>query len=329
MNPLLSVRELTVGFETPKGPVRVVDGVSLELAEGETLGLVGESGSGKSTLALSLGRLLDEPPAFIDPGSRIEYAGVNLLALDPERLRTYRGKAIAWIFQDPASSLDPVIKVGHQIAEAVRAHSDVGRKAAWNRAVELLALVGLNDPRDAAHCYPHQLSGGMRQRVAIAAALAGEPKLLVADEPTTALDVTLQAQILALLGDLRERLGMALLLITHDLGVVADIADRVAVMYAGRLVEEGGKEQVLKQPAHPYTEALLRATPRLHRTGPRLPAIPGAAPDPTSWPSGCRFHPRCRYAWDRCSSEEPSQLSGETGRWVRCWLATEPQRRRG
>jgi oligopeptide/dipeptide ABC transporter ATP-binding protein len=328
MTTLLSLRELTVGFETPEGRVRVVDRVSLELAEGEVLGLVGESGSGKSTLALALGRLLDEPPAFIDPSSSVEYRGVNLLSLDPEELRKYRGRAIAWIFQDPSSSLDPVIKVGHQIAEAVRAHSPVGRRAAWDRAIELLKLVGLPDARDRAHCFPHQLSGGMRQRVAIAMALAGEPKVLVADEPTTALDLTIQAQILALLADLRARLGMALLLITHDLRVLADIADRVAVMYAGRLVEEGPKEDVLKEPAHPYTEALLQATPRTHGTASRLRAISGAAPDPVAWPPGCRFHPRCRYSWARCESEEPPQLRAGRRQTVRCWLVVEPDRRR-
>lgn len=328
MRPLLCVRELTVGLRTPTGPVRLVDDVSFQLFEGEVLGLVGESGSGKSTLALSLGRLLDEPPAFVDPKSRIEYGGVNLLALDPNELRQYRGKAIAWIFQEPGSSLDPVIKVGQQIAEAVRAHSAASRRAAWNRAVELLELVGINDPRDTACCYPHQLSGGMRQRVAIAMALAGEPKVLVADEPTAGLDVTIQAQILALLSDLRARLGMALLFITHDLAVLADTADRVAVMYAGRLVEEGLKEDLFKAPMHPYTEALLQATPRIDRTASRLAAIPGAAPDPSSWPQGCRFHPRCRYRWDRCESEEPSRFSAQGNRWLRCWLAAEPQRRR-
>jgi oligopeptide/dipeptide ABC transporter ATP-binding protein len=328
MNTILSVSNLTVGFETPGGRVRAVEGVSFQLAEGEVLGLVGESGSGKSTLALSLGRLLDEPPAFIDPAARVEYQGVNLLALEPEELRKYRGRAIAWIFQDPGSSLDPVIKVGHQIAEGVRAHSAVSRRAAWNRAVELLELVGLGDPRDAAHYFPHQLSGGMQQRAAIAMALAGEPKVLVADEPTTALDVTVQAQILALLSDLRERLKMALLLITHDLGVLADIADRVAVMYAGRLVEEGRKEEVLQDPAHPYTEALLKATPRLDRRASRLAAIPGTPPEAGNWPAGCRFHPRCRYAWNRCREEEPGWLSPEASRPMRCWLALEPERRR-
>ncbi len=328
MKPLLCVRELTVGVETPHGRVRLVDGVSFEVCEGEVLGLVGESGSGKSTLALSLGRLLDEPPAFIDPNSRVEYAGVNLLELDSEELRKYRGKAIAWVFQEPGSGLNPVIKVGQQIAEAVSAHCAVSRRAAWSRAVQLLELVGLNDPRDAAHCYPHQLSGGMRQRVAIAMALAGEPKLLVADEPTTALDVTIQIQILALLSDLRAQLGMALLCITHDLGVLAEIADRVAVMYAGRLVEEGPKEDVFKAPAHPYTEGLLRATPRLDRTASRLAAIAGAAPDPTSWPVGCRFHPRCPYCWDRCENQEPPQLGTAGKHQVRCWLAAEPERRR-
>lgn len=328
MKPVLSVRDLSVTYHTPGGEVKAVDQVSFELVPGEVLGVVGESGSGKSSLALALGRLLQEPPAFLHPSSRVEHDGVNLLELTPKQLRPYRGRILAWIFQDPGASLNPVIKVGDQLAEAILVHHSLDRRAARRRARSLLAAVGIPDPAGTADSFPHQLSGGMQQRVAIALALAGEPKILIADEPTTALDVTVQAQILALLAELRQQWGMAILLVTHDLAVLAEIADRVAVMYAGQLVEEGPNYQVLGNPGHPYTEALLRATPRLDRPTGRLFTIPGTAPGPGDWPPGCRFHPRCYYSWERCGELEPPLLELGPDHRTRCWLAIEPQRKR-
>ncbi len=324
---LLRVRHLVTTFPTERGEARAVDDVSFDLAAGETLGLVGESGCGKTVTALSILRLLEDTPARIDGHSVVEYAGRNLLRLDREALRRVRGAEIAMIFQDPSASLNPVLTVGSQIAETVRAHRDVARRDARARAEELLRLVGLPDPARQVDAYAHELSGGMRQRVMIAIALACEPKILIADEPTTALDVTIQAQILELLAGLRERLSMAMLLITHDLGVVAGLADRVAVMYGGQIVEEAATADLFRHPTHPYTEALLRAVPRVDRPTARLATIPGTVPPATSWPAGCRFHPRCPAAWDRCAAEMPPPLAAGGGRVARCWLVQEPQRR--
>ncbi len=327
MKPLLAVRDLTTTFQTVDAVARPVDGVSLDLFRGELLALVGESGCGKTTLALSLLRLIPEPPGNIDPSSRVEYDGVDVLGLRGEALRRVRGGGIAMIFQEPGSSLNPVLTVGSQIGETVRAHSSLNRRAARARARELLTSVGIGDPDHRLNQYPHELSGGMQQRVMIAIALAGDPKVLIADEPTTALDVTIQAQILALLTDLKRRLGLAVLFITHDLGVAAGLADRIAVMYAGRIVEQAPTARLFEGPAHPYTEALLRAVPRVDRPTRRLFAIPGQPPPATQWPAGCRFHPRCPHAWDRCRAAEPGMLLATDGHQARCWLVEEPARR--
>jgi len=324
---LLSVRDLSVAFDSPEGEIRAVDGVSFDLRAGETLGLVGESGCGKTVTALSLLRLIPTPPGRIASSSVIEFQGTDLLTLAPEALRQVRGAEIAMVFQEPAASLNPVLTIGLQITETLHAHRAISRRDARARAAELLDLVGIPDAHRRLDDYPHQLSGGMQQRVMIAIALSCEPKIIVADEPTTALDVTVQAQVLDLLADLRSRLGMAMLLITHDLDVLAGLADRIAVMYAGQLVETALANDVLATPAHPYTEALLAAAPRLDRPVDRLPAIPGTVPRAARWPSGCRFHPRCGYAWERCTHTAPSLQEVAPRRHNRCWLVDEPDRR--
>ena len=303
--PLLSVRDLRVYFHQRDRLVRAVDGVDLQLDPGKTLCLVGESGSGKSLTALSIMRLI-APPGLIEKGSEITYAGRDLVAASAEQMQSIRGNEISMIFQEPMTSLNPAHTVGAQIAEAVRLHRPVSKAAAAERALEMLRLVGVPDPRRRGSDYPHQLSGGMRQRVMIAMALSCEPKLIIADEPTTALDVTIQAQVLELLRELRDTLGMAVLLITHDLGVVAEMADDVAVMYAGRIVEHGNVQDTFARPQHPYTQALLRSIPVLGmRQDQRLTVIPGMVPSPASWPSGCRFEARCDQAFDRCGEYPP------------------------
>ncbi len=311
---LLRVRDLRTYFVTEqgRGTARAVDGVSFDLHAGETLGIVGESGCGKTVTSLSLLRLIPEPPGHILPGSFIELEGRNLLTLAPKALRAIRGNEMAMIFQEPMTSLNPVFTVGDQIAEAAIVHQGLSRRAARARAIEMLKLVGLPDPETRVDHYPHQLSGGMRQRVMIAMALVCGPKVLIADEPTTALDVTIQAQILELLNRLQDELGMAVILITHDLGIVAGTVDRVLVMYAGQVVESAPTPELFARPLHPYTEGLLASVPRLDTPHPRrrLHSIPGQVPAATAWPAGCRFHPRCPYAWDR-----------------RCWLLAEPARR--
>ncbi|HXY29187.1 MAG TPA: ABC transporter ATP-binding protein [Gemmatimonadaceae bacterium] len=324
---LLSIRDLRTSFITPDGVSRAVDGVSLDIAPHETVGLVGESGCGKSVTALSVLRLI-QPPGRIDPASRIEFEGRDLLALREPDLRAIRGNRIAMIFQEPMSSLNPVFTVGDQVAEVLRVHTSTPRGVAWSKAVEMLGTVGIPAPEERAHDYPHQLSGGMRQRVMIAMALMMKPALLIADEPTTALDVTIQAQILELLAELRERVGMSVLLITHDLGVIAEQASRVIVMYAGEVVEEAPVRDLFAAPLHPYTEGLLAAVPRLGGGRGRLAVIPGTVPAPTAWPAGCRFHERCPYAWDRCATEHPPLYQIATGHSARCHLAAEPERRR-
>ena len=327
MKPLLAIRDLSTAFSLPGGLVaRPVDGVSLDLFPGETLALVGESGSGKTTLALSLLRLIPELPGRIDPAGRVELDGTDILQLDPAALRRVRGGGIAMVFQEPGSSLNPVMTVGSQIAETVRVHARLDRRAARQRARDLLADVGLGDADRRLDQYPHELSGGMQQRVMIAMALAGGPRVLIADEPTTALDVTIQLQILDLLADLKQRLGLAVLLITHDLGVAARVADRVAVMYAGRIVESAPSIRLFERPRHPYTEALLLSAPRVDRTGEPLAVVPGQPPPATDWPAGCRFHPRCPHAWERCRSTEP-ELLADGEQVSRCWLMDEPVRR--
>ncbi|HYL55494.1 MAG TPA: ABC transporter ATP-binding protein [Gemmatimonadales bacterium] len=331
--PLLRVRDLKTYFVTEhgSGTARAVDGVSFDVKPGETLGIVGESGCGKTVTSLSILRLIPEPPGHIRPGSFIEFEGRNILTLEPKELRAVRGNQIAMIFQEPMTSLNPVFTVGDQIAEAAIVHQHLSHSAARRRAIEMLQLVGIPDPEEGVDHYPHQMSGGMRQRVMIAMALVCHPKLLIADEPTTALDVTIQAQILELLERLQAELGMAVMLITHDLGVVAGTADRVVVMYAGQVVEQASTVELFARPLHPYTEGLLASVPRLDasqqdRARGRLHSIPGQVPAATAWPDGCRFHPRCPYAWDRCRAEEPPLL--ESGaHTARCWLLAEPQRR--
>jgi oligopeptide/dipeptide ABC transporter ATP-binding protein len=320
--PLLEVNDLRTQFRTRAGLVRAVDGVSFSLDGGELLGLVGESGCGKSITALSVMRLIS-PPGEIVTGE-ILFDGKDLLRLTDEQMRQIRGDDIAMIFQDPMTSLNPVFTVGEQIAEALRLHRKLSRKAARAAAIEAMREVAIPDPARRVDDYPHQLSGGMRQRVMIAMALACDPKLLIADEPTTALDVTIQAQILELLNELRKSRELAVLLITHDLGVVAEVADRVAVMYTGRIVEESPVEELFARPKHPYTEGLLRSVPKLsvedvvkHE---RLQTIEGVVPSPTNLPPGCHFAPRCSYRMPRCTEEEIPLYQLENGVKVRCVL---------
>jgi len=329
-DPVLRVHDLKTYFVTDRGSgtARAVDGVSFELAAGETLGIVGESGCGKTVMSLSILRLVPEPPGHILPGSFIEFEGRNLLTLPPRELRAVRGNRIAMVFQEPMTSLNPVLPIGAQVAEAALVHQKLSRAEARRRTIDLLRLVGIPDPEARVDDYPHQLSGGMRQRVMIAMALICHPQILIADEPTTALDVTIQAQILDLLGRLRRELHMAVLLITHDLGVVAGSADRVAVMYAGQVVETAPTRDLFATPQHPYTTGLLASIPRLDQPRERLRSIPGSVPPATAWPGGCRFHPRCPFAWEKCRTEEPPLLeTGTAGHSARCWLVAEPARR--
>jgi len=328
--PLLRVEDLRTSFQSPDGPVRAVDGVSFELHSGETLGIVGESGCGKTVACLSILRLIDDP-GRIEPGSSIRLRDNELTRASEEEMRAVRGNEISMIFQEPMTSLNPVWTVGNQIAEAVRIHRGASAGEARARAIEMLDLVGMPDPNRRVADYPHELSGGMRQRVMIAMALACDPSLLIADEPTTALDVTIQAEILDLLADLKERLGMAMIFVSHDLGVVSEIADRVIVMYGGQVVESGHTGDVFEEPLHPYTEGLLRSIPRITAKTRRLAVIPGSVPSPIAWPAGCRLHPRCPYRWARCEDETPHLFEIERGeeRASRCWLEDEPERRVG
>ncbi len=322
MTALLDVQDLRVAFPGDHGPVHPVDGVSFRIARGETLALVGESGSGKSLTALALLRLVPSPGRIGD-GSRVLLDGTDVLSMDAEALRGVRGRRIGIVFQDPMSSLNPVYTAGAQVREAVTAHRRLPSRAAKERAIALLAEAGIPDPTVRYDSYPHELSGGLRQRVLIAIALAGEPDLLIADEPTTALDVTVQAQILELLDRLQAARGMAVLLITHDLGVVAGRADRVAVMYAGQIVEEAPTGDLFRAPAHPYTRALFRAIPRLETAAKRLVPIPGVVPLPGRWPSGCRFHPRCPEVLVRCPLDVPPVADAGAGHASRCWLVVD------
>jgi len=324
--PLLTVRELRTYFYGEAGVAKAVDGVSFEIGAGETVGLVGESGSGKSVTALSLLRLI-RPPGRIESGSEIRFEGRDLVTIDERAMRAVRGARISMVFQEPMTALNPVFTVGDQIAEVVRVHNGGSKREAWDRAVEMLETVGIPSPAQRAHEYPHQLSGGMRQRVVIGMALVMHPPLVIADEPTTALDVTIQAQILELLGDLQRQFGTSVLLITHDLGVVAETVSRVLVMYGGEIVEEASVGELFAQPHHPYTEGLLNAMPKVGQERERLETIPGTVPPPTAWPSGCRFHDRCAYAWDRCAAEHPPLYQIGAGHVSRCHLADEPQRR--
>ncbi|HYF16803.1 MAG TPA: ABC transporter ATP-binding protein [Ramlibacter sp.] len=314
--PLLSVRELGVSFRTRQGWLDVTQGVSFDVAAGERVGIVGESGCGKSVTGLALLGLL--PPATSRVKGSIRLDGRELCGLPQRQLRDVRGAQMAMVFQEPMSALDPVFTVGEQIAEAVRAHFPVGAREAREMAVESLARVGIPLPARRCDEYPHQLSGGMRQRAMIAIALACKPRLLVADEPTTALDVTVQAQILDVLMRLSQESGTALLFITHDLGVVAETCQRVITMYAGQVVEDAPADEVLLRPAHPYTSGLMRSLPRLNRRKQPLPSIPGRVPQVTELPPGCRFEPRCPHAMAGCN-EEQRLLSAAAARRVRCW----------
>jgi oligopeptide/dipeptide ABC transporter ATP-binding protein len=324
--PLLSVENLRTWFHTAPAVARSVDGVSFVVHSGETLGIVGESGCGKSVTALSILRLI-QPPGRIEEGSRILFEGADLVTLDDAAMRRVRGNRIAMIFQEPMSALNPVFTVGDQVAEVARVHGAGSRREAWNRAVEMLTLTGIPSPEQRAKQYPHQLSGGMRQRVLIAMALMMNPALVIADEPTTALDVTIQAQILDLLTDLQKRLGTSILMITHDLGVIAETTQRVLVMYAGEIVEEASTRELFDAAHHPYTEGLMHAMPQITESRERLNVIPGTVPAPAAWPSGCRFRDRCRYSWELCEREHPPLYQIGEGHSSRCHLAIEPERR--
>jgi oligopeptide/dipeptide ABC transporter ATP-binding protein len=314
--PLLAIEDLRVSFDTPRGPALAVDSVSLRVREAEVVGLVGESGSGKTLTALSVLRLL--PPPGRIAGGRVLFRGEDLLRLPEPAMHRLRGDAVSMVFQEPMTALNPVLTCGSQVEEVLRLHRGLGRRAARAEAEEMLRLVGIPDPEARARDYPHRLSGGMRQRVLLAAALACRPALLLADEPTTALDVTIQAQVLRLILSLKERFGMAVLLITHDLGVVAETTDRIAVLYAGEIVEEGDAEEILRAPRHPYTRALLRSAPRSGPRGARLSALEGSVPALGSFPAACRFRGRCPIAEERCAGAHPELEGG-----VRCFLARE------
>lgn len=314
---LLRVRDLAIHFETPQGILRAVDGVSLEIGRGECCGLVGESACGKTVTALALAKLVSSPPG-IYAGGEIEFGGRNILQLPYSELRRLRGGRIAYIFQEPAVALNPVFRIGYQIAEALRVHG-IGDADIYSEVRRLLEMVHLPSPDRIMNCYPHQLSGGMQQRAMIAMALSCRPDLLVADEPTTALDVTVQAQILELLGELRQRLGMAVLFITHNLALVRGLADRTYVMYAGQIVESGPTHIILQRPLHPYTRSLLAAVPRLRQRGVALEPIPGTVPDPLAPPPACRFHPRCRWAAEICRTQAPPLEAAGDRLQIRCW----------
>jgi len=320
--PLLEIRDLKVSFRTDDGLVRAVDGVSATVSEGETLGIVGESGSGKSVTMMTVMRLITDPNAEFD--GEVIYKGTDLMALSQSQIRSIRGAGISMIFQDPMTSLNPVYKVGWQIEEQIREHEQVSKQAARDRAIELLTAVGIPNARERADAYPHQFSGGMRQRVMIAMAVSCNPDLLIADEPTTALDVTIQAQILSLIRKLKADFGTAVVLITHDMGVVADMADRIAVMYAGKIVEQGTQRELFYDPQHPYTWGLLGSIARLDRPRPRrLAAIPGLPPSLMRLPAGCAFAERCAHRFDRCA-EVPALLDRTgTGHLDACHLSLQ------
>ena len=315
---LLDVRDLGTSFFTEYGEVKAVDGVSFHVERGETLALLGESGCGKSVTALSIMRLLDAPGRIVQ--GEVRLAGRNLLDLRPADMRRVRGGEIAMVFQEPMTSLNPVFTVGSQIIEAIRIHQDASRAEARKRTVDMLGQVGIASPDQRVDEYPHQMSGGMKQRVMIAMALVCNPSLLIADEPTTALDVTIQAQILELLGDLQRQFEMSILLITHDLGVVAETAGRVAVMYAGKIVEYAEVGPVFDRSKHPYTLGLLRCLPTMAEKRPKLEVVPGQVPDPLALPGGCSFWPRCPHKTDRCQKECPPLEEKEPNHWSACWV---------
>ncbi|MBO2519489.1 MULTISPECIES: ABC transporter ATP-binding protein [Limnochorda] len=319
---LLELQDLKTYFFTEDGVVPAVDGVSFGVDRGGSLGVVGESGCGKSVTALSIMRLIPQPPGKI-VGGKILFNGEDLVQKKESEMRRIRGNEISMIFQEPMTSLNPVFTVGDQIMEAIILHQKLSKKEARERAIEMLRLVGIPDPHRRVDEYPHQMSGGMRQRVMIAMALSCNPKLLIADEPTTALDVTIQAQILDLMRRLREEVGAAIILITHDLGVVAELVEHVVVMYAGKVVEKTDVRSIFAKPSHPYTEGLLESIPKLHEERERLQTIEGVVPSPYNMPAGCRFHPRCPLARDICRAQEPPLMEVDPGHWAACWKHTD------
>jgi peptide/nickel transport system ATP-binding protein/oligopeptide transport system ATP-binding protein len=319
---ILSVKNLKTYFQVEEGLVTAVDGVDFDLSAKETLAIVGESGSGKSVTALSILRLIQEPPGKIAAGE-ILYQGKDLLKLTDREIRKIRGNEISMIFQEPMSSLNPVFTVGKQISEVMMVHEKISKKEAEKRAIELIKLVGIPNPEKCIKNYPHQLSGGMRQRIMIAIALACKPKILIADEPTTALDVTIQSQILKLMQDLKDKIDTAIIIITHDLGVVAQLAENIMIMYAGKAVEYGDTESIYKKPLHPYTEGLLNSIPKIDENLKRLKIIKGTVPSPFNLPTGCKFSTRCEYVMDICWEKEPDYLALKDSRKVRCWKYAE------
>jgi oligopeptide/dipeptide ABC transporter ATP-binding protein len=319
-NPILEVENLHTVFHTPKGDVAAIEGVSFTVNEGEILGVIGESGSGKSVTSLSIMRLLKKGKTTVRPDSKIMFEGKDLLKLNDAEIRKIRGKQISMIFQDPLTSLNPVYTIGKQIGEVLRLHRGLEPKEIDSEIIRILTLVGISSPEKRLKQFPHQLSGGMRQRVMIAMALSCQPKLLIADEPTTALDVTIQAQILELIKELRSTLNLSIMLITHDMGVIADMADRVIVMYSGKIVESGPVEEIFKDPKHPYTKGLLQSIPRLDHNEKRLNTIGGSIPNPNSRPAGCNYYPRCPHAMEKCKTIEPPSTNFEKGRSANCWL---------
>ncbi|MCM3491682.1 ABC transporter ATP-binding protein [Alkalihalophilus marmarensis] len=320
---IIQVRDLRTSFFTDQGEVKAVDGVTFDVPKGKTLGIVGESGSGKSITSLSILRLIQNPGKVV--GGEMIFKGEDLLKKSEAKMRKIRGNEISMIFQEPMTSLNPVYTVGEQIGEAFRIHEGLGKKKAIERSIEMLKLVGIPSPEQRVHQYPHELSGGMRQRVMIAMALACNPELLIADEPTTALDVTIQAQILELMKDLQDRLGMSIIMITHDLGVVAETCDYVAVMYCGKVVEYASIRELFKNPRHPYTVGLLNSLPRhdIDLDGEELSVIKGSVPSPADMPKGCRFAPRCPFASDICRERLPELEEDENGNQIRCWIYSD------
>lgn len=320
---LLDIKDLRTYFYTENGVVPSVDGVSLQLKKGETVGIVGESGCGKSVTSLSIMGLVGAPGKVA--GGEINFDGKDLVKASKKEMRKIRGNEIAMIFQEPLSSLNPVFTVGSQVAEAIRLHQKASKAEAKEKTIELLKVVGIPIPEKVYSSYPHSLSGGMRQRIMIAMALSCSPKLLIADEPTTALDVTIQAQILHLMRELSRKNDTAIMLITHDLGVVAEMVDRVIVMYAGQVVEQTDVYSLFKEPKHPYTKGLLNSTPRIHELNEELASIEGTVPTPAEMPKGCRFHPRCPFAMEKCVTDEPQLEELREGHQVRCWLHEEQE----
>lgn len=323
-NKLLEIKNLTIDYTTSDGTVHAVRDLNLELGHGETLGFVGETGAGKTTTALGIMGIIPDPPGKIISGE-ILYEGEDLLKKSQKEMRRVRGKKIAMIFQDPMTSLDPVITVGDQISEMIRLHEHLSKKEAWERAEEMLEVVGIR--RDRAKDYPHQFSGGMKQRVGIAIALVCNPELIIADEPTTALDVTIQAQVLELMKELKVKFNTSMILITHDLGIVAEICDKVAIMYAGNVVECADKRSLYLNPLHPYTNGLFQSIPDIDRDQEELNTIQGLVPDPTNLPTGCPFHPRCPKAMACCIEKEPQYVEVEPGHQVKCFLYSQEEQK--